>query len=224
MLATSTRQEAAYSSLRRDILMGNLKPGQKLPFNLLCPQYNVSVGVIREVLSRLVEQDLVVSAPQQGYTVKAISRADLLHLTTARREIETLTLRHALAEGDVMWESELLAALHRLSSCPMEDHNNPGSLTEPWVRLHQEFHETLLDGCNNPRLTGVAKHLRASAELYRQWSAQTDESHTRDIAAEHKAIVDAALARDTKRAVKLLDAHIALTTELILQSGLAGPE
>lgn len=204
--------------------MGNFKPGQKLQFNLLCPKYNVSVGVIREALSRLVEQDLVTSAPQQGFSVAKISRVDLVNLTTARREIEGLTLRHALVEGDVMWESAVLAAQHRLSSQPMRDPEDPGPLTESWIRLHQEFHEVLLDGCNNPRLTGIAKQLRASAELYRQWSVHTDESHMRDVDAEHKAIAEAVVARDTDTAIRLLDAHIALTTDLLLKSDLAEPE
>jgi DNA-binding GntR family transcriptional regulator len=177
----------------------------------------VSVGVIREVLSRLVEQELVDCAPQQGYSVTAISQNDLMHLTTARREIETITLRHAMAEGDVMWEAELLAALHRLSSEPKEDAADPGFFTEPWARRHQEFHEILLDGCKNPRLTGIAKRLRASADLYRQRSVQTGESRSRDIDAEHKDIVEAVLARDTETAVRLLDEHIAaLTNDLLL--------
>ena len=107
-----TRHEAVFSRLRSDILTGQLQPGSKLPFSALCEHYEVSVGVIREVLSRLLEQGLVRSMPQQGYFVTAISRSDLLHLTTARREIETLTLRLAIAEGDTTWESEVLAAHH----------------------------------------------------------------------------------------------------------------
>lgn len=215
-----TRQEAVLSRLRSDILTGRLQPGSKLPFSTLCEHYDVSVGVIREALSRLLEQGLVTSAPQQGYFVTSISRHDLVDLTTARREIETLTLRLAITQGDTAWESEVLAAHHRLAQCPVTDEESPDRISEEWGALHRVFHETLLVGCGNPWLIDIAGELRASAELYRRWSIPKGQEHARDIAGEHRAITDAVIARDTELASLLLARHISLTTELLLESGL----
>jgi DNA-binding GntR family transcriptional regulator len=214
-----TRHEQVYQSLRGDILAGRLEPGQKLPFADLSTRYEFSVGVIREALSRLVEQGLVVNAPQQGFCVTPLSKPDLLNLTQARCEIETLTLRHAIAEGDIDWQSQVLASHHRLANTPLRDADDPERFSEEWAEAHRVFHETLLDGCDNPRLTGVANSLRASAELYRRWTAPLSEGKKRDTAAEHQAIVDAVMARDTALAVKLLNNHIALTTKILLESG-----
>lgn len=215
-----TRHEAVFSRLRSDILTGRLQPGSKLPFSELCEHYEVSVGVIREALSRLLEQGLVRSAPQQGYFVTAISRSGLVHLTTARREIETLTLRLAIADGDTVWESEVLAAHHRLAQCPETTDDDPDRISEEWASLHQVFHETLLRGSGNPWLIDIAVDLRASAELYRRWSVPKGHEHARDIAGEHRAITDAAIARNAELASALLARHISLTTELLLESGL----
>lgn len=215
-----TRHEAVFSRLRSDILTGRLQPGSKLPFAALCEYYDVSVGVVREALSRLLEQGLVRSAPQQGYFVTAISRNDLVHLTTARLEIETLTLRLAVADGDTTWESEVLAAHHRLAQCPVTAEDDSDRISEEWASLHRVFHETLLLGCGNPWLTDIAADLRASAELYRRWSVPKGHEHSRDIAGEHRAITDAVLARDADLASSLLARHISLTTELLLESGL----
>ncbi len=215
-----TRHEAVFSRLRSDILTGRLQPGSKLPFSELCEHYEVSVGVLREALSRLLEQGLVRSAPQQGYFVTAISRSDLVHLTNARREIETLTLRRAIADGDTTWESEVLAAHHRLAQCPMTATDDPDRISEEWAALHRVFHETLLIGCGNPWLTDIASDLRASAELYRRWSVPQGHEHARDIAGEHRAIMEATITRDAELASVLLERHISLTTELLLESGL----
>lgn len=215
---STTRQEQAYQALRGDILAGRVHPGQKLPFAELCDTYGVSVGVIREALSRLVEQGLVQTAPQQGFFVTPISREDLVHLTVARREIESLTLRHAIAEGDLQWEGEVLATHHRLASTPQLAPDDPDRLNDEWAEIHSRFHETLLLGCENPRLTAIATQLRASAELYRRWSLPFSAERERDIAGEHKALADAVVARDTERAVELLAAHIQLTTDLLLES------
>jgi DNA-binding GntR family transcriptional regulator len=215
-----TRHEAVFSRLRSDILTGRLQPGSKLPFSELCEHYDVSVGVLREALSRLLEQGLVRSAPQQGYFVTAISRSDLVHLTTARREIETLTLRLAIADGDTTWESEVLAAHHRLAQCPVTADDDPDRVSEEWASRHRVFHETLLIGCGNPWLTDIAADLRASAELYRRWSIPKGHERDRDIVGEHRAIMDATLARDAELASALLARHITLTTELLLETGL----
>ncbi|MCU1415345.1 MAG: GntR family transcriptional regulator [Microbacteriaceae bacterium] len=218
---TKTRQEHAYAKLRADILAGRVQPGQKLPFAELCSTYGVSVGVIREALSRLVEQGLVEASPQQGFSVTRISRADLINLTQARREIESLTLRLAIQEGNLEWESDVVAAEHQLAATPIVAADDPARLSEDWAIRHSRFHEALLFGCSNTRLTGIATQLRASADLYRRWSIPLGHGEPRDIVGEHKAIKDAVVARDADTAAQLLTAHIALTTNLLLEAGVA---
>jgi DNA-binding GntR family transcriptional regulator len=220
---SKTRQDDAYQRIRADVLAGRLKPGQKLPFAELSENYPFSVGVLREALSRLVEQGLVDNEPQRGYFVTPISRTDLLNLTVARREIETLTLRHAMANGDFVWESEVLAAHHRLATTSFHASGDTSRIGEEWAEAHSVFHETLLSGSENPRLTAIATQLRASAELYRRWSLPLGHGESRDIAQEHKAIVDAVLAHDVELAVRLLTEHINLTTNLLLEAGAADP-
>jgi DNA-binding GntR family transcriptional regulator len=56
-----------------------------------------------------------------------------------------------------------------------------------------------------------ADDLPLLAELYRRWSVDLDETATRDSAAEHKALLDAALARDAELAVDLLATQIRTT-------------
>ncbi|RFA06636.1 hypothetical protein B7R21_19220 [Subtercola boreus] len=218
-IQAKTRNEVAFARLRGDILSGRLIPGQKLAFAELCESYGVSVGVIREALSRLVEQGLVHSAPQQGFFVTTISGPDLVYLTQARCEIESLVLAHAIAEGNVEWESLVLASHHRLVNAPLVSPEDPERLSEEWVERHSDFHQTLLLGCENPRLRGIAGQLRDSAELYRRWSVPFDHEGDRDIAGEHALIVEAVLKRDTALATQRLVEHISKTTSLLLESG-----
>lgn len=221
---SKTRHGQVYESLRADILSGRIIPGTKLPFAQLSERYGFSIGVIREALSRLVEQRLVENLPQQGFRVTSISKDDLLALTQARCEIEALTLKHSILEGDTTWQSEVLAAHFRMANTPSMDAQDPDRLNEEWVDAHNTFHATLLEGCSNKRLTDICGQLRDSAELYRQWSARIGEAKKRDAAAEHQAITDAVLAGNTELATKLLKEHIDLTTRLLLESGLVADE
>ncbi len=176
------------------------------------------MGVVREALTRLTGEGLVESEPQYGFRVRALSATDLRHLTEARGEIETLVLRRAVEHGGLAWESEVLAAHHRLERTPQAAPEDPDRLSDDWAAAHATYHRVLLAGCPNPRLLAVAESLRDSAELYRRWSVPMDHSH-RDIPAEHRAILDAVLGHDPDAAAAALQAHIQRTTDILLDHG-----
>src|SRR2546423_2810206 len=115
---TTTRADRIYRELRADILSGRLCPGQRLPFAELCERYDVSIGVLREVLPRLTEQGLVSAEPQIGFRVTSVSEDDLVQLTEARDTIEPLVLRQSIEHGDLGSESTILAAHHTLTRTP----------------------------------------------------------------------------------------------------------
>jgi DNA-binding GntR family transcriptional regulator len=212
-----SKAERVFTQLRADILSGRLQPGERLRYTDLCERYGTSMGVLRESLLRLAEQGLARGELQQGFQVTPLSTEDLRELTEARRELESLTLRRAIADGDVEWEARLLAAHHRLSRARIIDPEDPERLSDTWVAAHADFHEALLNGCANQRLKSMATALRDSAELYRSWSLPLGHgSSARDVATEHSDILEAAVARDTERAVDLLLGHIDRTTSSLL--------
>lgn len=213
-----TRSEAVYAQVRRDILNGNLHPGEKLGASVLAQEYGVSLSVVREALTRLAEQGLVLSQPQQGFQVVPISREDLLDLTSVRLDIETLALRKSIELGDVEWRSSLVAAHYMLEHTPryLEDENGERLMNEDWMRAHAAYHDTLLVACGSKRLFEIAESLRDSADLYRRWSEPIGGDRTRDIAGEHRAILEAVQAGDADVAVERLSAHISHTTNVLL--------
>jgi len=218
MSGRATRTERVYTQLRRDILNGELQPGARLPFAELSERYGGSMSAIREGLQRLVEQGLVVSEPQLGFRVVALSVEDLVDLTVARCEIEGLALRFAVEHGDLAWESEIVASLYALEHTPLDP--APPLLLEDWVAAHQRFHTALFAACPNNRVRAIASTLRDAAELYRHWSRQAEgPSSTRDIDAEHRALAEAVLARDANKAVGLLEAHLRTTAETLTNCG-----
>lgn len=211
----STRADAVFDVLRHDILRGRFEPGQKLRLTELQSRYDVSSGVLREVLPRLAEQGLATSTAQQGYRVVTVSEADLRDLTDARVALEPLVARMAAERGDVEYEGAVLAAHHALARTPLTAED--GDVSEDWVVRHEAFHGAVLQGCGNGYLLGAAERLRRISAVYRYWSAGETERVHRDLAAEHKAICDAVVARDGEAVAALLAEHIELTTRLLLQ-------
>jgi DNA-binding GntR family transcriptional regulator len=201
-----TRTEQVYDHIRRDLLNGVLSPGQKLGLVNLGDRFGVSQSVVREALTRLTEQDLVVASPQRGFRVRELSVADMADLTEVRVQIESLALNLAIERGDVEWEMSIVASHYALERTAVSAEDSV--FNEDWPIRHREFHSALLVGCSSPRLVAVASALRDSAELYRRWYWALTDDHTRDLAAEHRRLKELALARDTDAAVGLLAEHI----------------
>src|SRR5689334_18611244 len=148
----TTRTDEVHAWLRADILAGRRRPGTRLKFPELCAQFDASVGVIREALTRLEEQGLVHSEAHQGFEVIRLSLEDLNSLTDARVELEGLVLRRAVREGDIAWEGAVVSAHHVLERTALLEEAGPSRVSDTWAAAHAAFHETLLSGCANGRL------------------------------------------------------------------------
>ncbi|WP_040587820.1 GntR family transcriptional regulator [Sciscionella marina] len=219
----STRTNFVYAAIRADILGGRLVPGERLKFPVLSQRYETSVGAAREALIRLLGEGLVKNQDHHGYTVTPLSHRELVDLTDARVEIESLVLRMSVESGGVEWESRLLAAHHVLERAPFfadGDIDHPG---DQWSAAHAAFHLALIDACPNQHLLDVACALREEAELYRQWSVSFGQEPDRNLPAEHAALRDAALAKEPELAGRLIREHIAHTANLLISCAVDDP-
>ena len=76
--------EHAYTRLRDDIVSGQLVPGEKLRVEHLKERYGVSAGTLREAITRLASDALVVTEGQRGFRVAPITIEDLEDITNLR--------------------------------------------------------------------------------------------------------------------------------------------
>lgn len=216
MEEAATRTEQVYRRLKADILAGQIEPGANLPFAKLKDAYGASMGVLREALMRLTAEGLTVNQPQFGFKVISLSLEDLTDLTAMRCQIESMVLNDAIAHGDLDWETRVLTAHHRMERTRKFENGDGSPVTLAWAQAHQEFHEAMLSGARSQRMLAIASNLRAVAEVYRQWSIPF-EVVKRDVSAEHREIVDLALARKADEAVAALVRHLSTTRDLILK-------
>jgi len=218
-VSTASRAVFVHDSIRAEIVSGALAPGTPLRLAVLAQRYDVSMSVVREALTRLAEHNLAVLAPNQGFRVVEISRDDLIDLTELRVNLEGLALERSVERGDVQWEAQVVSAHHVLERAAMARADGPGS-TDEWSDAHAAFHEALVSACGRPRLLALTESLRNSSELYRQLSAVDHSETGRDLLAEHRQLMDLAIARQGPEARAALARHIERTTELVLANAL----
>lgn len=205
----------AYDALRLDILSGRFTPGSPLRINALATEREVSLSVIREALVRLSEQGLVTSSPNQGFRVVPLSVDDLNDLTQLRVDLEAMALQRAIQHGSIAWEAEIVSAHYVLASTEMFE-GDSHLVREEWATAHERFHASLIGACGSPRLLGVIESLNAAANVYRQWAIEPGLEGGRNIAAEHRQLMELVTARRADEAMAALSAHIELTTAILL--------
>ena len=205
--------------LREDIVSCVLKPGERLRFEALRNIYGVSFSTLREALSRLASESLVVAEGQRGFVVAPISKEDLNDLTDARVLVECETLRRSIERGGKDWSQGILSAFHRLDRVEMQlPDERP--ITADWNAAHFEFHEALVAASGSPTLNEIRRSLFERARRYRRLSAMIRKA-PRAKRAEHRPMMEAVLSRDTDEAVFLLEQHIREIADNIIMNTLA---
>jgi GntR family transcriptional regulator, carbon starvation induced regulator len=216
--APKTLSEAVYLRLRHDILSGQLKPGMKLRFADLSHRYGAAMGTLRESLSRLTADRLVIAEGQRGFRVSPISLNELWDITRLRIEIETVALSESIDAGTPDWEAEVLAALHRLLKLEDPRSAKPALLTEKGALLHKKFHMSLVNASPSIWRLRVIDVLYDQSERYRRLQTSYLSSMLNS-AQEHKAMATAAISRNKKTATSLLKSHLSRTAKMLASLG-----
>lgn len=212
-----SRTARSYDELRDAIVEARYAPGEKLRIDHVSRDLGVSSGAVREALSRLTAEGLVIAEPQKGFVVTQITRQDLLDLTDVRLEVEGRCLALSIKHGDLDWEGRVLSAHHKLNSLG-DAYKRPGSPEAlQWHQLHEAFHDQLASGCANQWWMRLRRQLYVQSERYRRLSGPADETD-RDIPGEHRLIADASLARDAESAVRHIRDHLSKTTQILVGS------
>ena len=215
-----TQTSIAIDKLRTDIVTGKLRQNEKLRVQALAKRYGLAASSLREALSRLVTDALVVAEDQRGFRVSPVSRSGLIDLTEARIGIECLALTRSIEYGDVAWESDVLGAYHRLSRCT--EATRPDSPeAQVWSTCHAEFHRSLTAACRSDWLKYFCALMYQQSDRYRLLATYSRPANTRNPLNEHEAIMKAAIARDAPLACDLLSRHFRETTRRLLDADAA---
>jgi DNA-binding GntR family transcriptional regulator len=201
-----TLASQAADQIRDAIIRGELSEDRPLREEDLCRRLGISRIPLREALRQLEGQGFVEIRPRRGAIVAKLSRTDVIEIAGMCRALERHALEIALPRmtpAVLARAEELVEELDRLDD-PVE-----------WARANWDFHATLYEPAQRPRLIECVKHLRGNAERY-MYMLITDRSRRHVLNQEHRAIVGACRRRNTKRAVQLLDAHLEGGKEKVL--------
>lgn len=198
----------AYTELKRRILRNELKPNEYLEEKQLCEMLGISRTPLREALSQLEREQLVVIVPTKGTFVADMSVKTAKDIFQMRHILEPIALRMAIPNLN----PDLLLDYRRRFVSNLEK--------EDYAVLHQmdyEFHNDINKRCGNDYMIRVLSNLSDQFQRIRTQDFFTKD-RTENGAREHIQLLDFMLRNETDAAVQLMEKHISSTESFFFQS------
>jgi DNA-binding GntR family transcriptional regulator len=215
--------EGAYDCLRQAIIDGTLPPSEKLRIDFLRKSFGFGASGLREALSRLVADGLVMCEAQRGYWVAPIGREEFRDITASRKVIEVEALRQSIQRGSLEWEGQIVAACHSLQWVEKSMRDASPEVIKGWERANRHFHMALIAGCPSRWLLRFTELLYDQSERYRRRTElRRPIPRTGALSAEHKEIVALTLERNVEMACAALTKHIDNTAQSV-ENSIFGP-
>ncbi|GGH46911.1 GntR family transcriptional regulator [Dyadobacter endophyticus] len=192
----------AYTELRKKILSNQLTSGTRLKEDEWSKKLDVNRMAIREALTRLLGEQLIVQGEKGGFFVKTLTLEDSHKIRELREILEVGALRLLIQKITAGQISELDRICDDFSS--MVERGYFGGACEADVK----FHETLIECAGNERLVDL--YQASNIPLFHQKLGKT-QTHMDDYELtdqEHREIVAGIKDRDIKRAEEALLKHL----------------
>lgn len=204
-------RDVVFETLRKAILKGKLKPGERLMELTLANKLGVSRTPIREAIRKLELEGLVVMIPRKGAQVAKITEKDLNDVLEVRRGLEELSISMACERITQKALEELEEA-----SRDFEEAVKGGDVTA-LAEADVRFHDIIYSATDNRRLNQIVNNLREQMFRYRIEYLK-EEDYRQQLVREHNAICKAIREQDFDRAKHLVCLHIDNQQQAIMES------
>ena len=202
-------RDVVFYTLRKEILQGVLKPGERLMEVKLANRLGVSRTPIREAIRMLELEGLVVMVPRKGAQVASITEKELLDVLEVRSGLEEMAVKLACRR----------ITEEQLEELKQDSRNFEKAVRENNLRLLAEadvaFHDLICRATGNRRLMQMLNNIREQIYRYRVEYLK-DENVRQALVEEHDELCRCLAAGDVEGAVSAMRSHIAKQQSHIL--------
>jgi DNA-binding GntR family transcriptional regulator len=203
-------REEVYDSLKKSILHGKLKAGQRLIEENLAHQIGISRTPVREAFHKLERDDLVTRLPKGGFAVREFTKEDVEEIFGIRSALESyaayLATFHIPPERISILEKKI-----EESERALENGDD-----EKVVLLHTEFHDLLYKSCKSKKLTDMINNFRDYFYRYRSALLHTKEGFTYSLEG-HRQMLEAMRNKNARLVERLVRKHLERGKEIVIR-------
>jgi DNA-binding GntR family transcriptional regulator len=203
-------REEVYDSLKKSILHGKLKGGQRLIEEQLANQIGISRTPVREAFHKLERDELVTRLPKGGFGVREFTKEDVEEIFGIRSALESY--------------AAYLATLHispeKISNLEKKIEETEKALKsgddDKVVQLHTEFHDLLYKSCWSKKLIEMINNFRDYFYRYRSALLHTEKG-IHDSIEDHRHMLEAMKKKNPRLVERLVRNHLARGKEIIIK-------
>ncbi|MET1034729.1 MAG: GntR family transcriptional regulator [Arthrobacter sp.] len=215
--STAVSGQRVADELRRLILDGEFKPGQRIGQEMLAERFNASRMPVREALRHLESEGLVSIVPHSGAWVAKLDAFEFDQTYKLREVVEPLAIRESVPN----LSDEQVDRLGQLVQ-EIKDTADGVRDVEGFLRLDREFHLLTYAGVRYQPLTDLVLRQWNTTQHYRRVLVQRQDAA--DVAAtnlDHELILDGIRRRDQEAAAAMVKLHIQRTRKTLDSPGTA---
>ncbi len=194
-------RDVVFNTLRKAILTGELKPGERLLEIHLANRLGVSRTPIREAIRKLELEGLVIMIPRRGAEVAQITEKSLREVLEVRRALDALCAELACDRITAEEEERLKQACDEFERAT--ETKDATTIAAADVALH----DIIVQATGNRRLIQLINNL--SEQMYRyRFEYIKDENRHDNLIDEHRMIYESIIGRDKEKAAAAAKLHI----------------
>ncbi|NLO99437.1 MAG: GntR family transcriptional regulator [Clostridiaceae bacterium] len=205
-------RDVIFETLRKAIVSGDIKPGERLMEVSLANQMGVSRTPVREAIRRLEAEGLVTMTPRKGTHVSELSVKDIMDVLEVRTVLDKLATELA-AKRMQPAQLKALETVHKQYIACVEKENMEGA-----IKKDVEFHDMIYAASGNPRLVAVAGSLREHIYRFRVIYMSGSSLIAENVLNEHEEILAALKDAQNNVASDLAEKHIRNQMETIIKT------
>ena len=187
-----------------------LEPGARLREELLASSLHVSRGPVREALTKLERDGLVIVYRNRGAFVARLSRADLEEVYSLRRVIERLAVQRMLRLGDSTNLDALQAVVDELAVAAAR-----GITTQEAAELDLRFHDLIYQAGKHRRLYDCWSRMQSQIHILLLTRHEAAPSPRKPIDQRHQELLDAIRSGKARVALAALESHLKESYEYV---------
>jgi DNA-binding GntR family transcriptional regulator len=203
-------REEVYESLKRSILHGKLKAGQRLIEEQLAHQVGISRTPVREAFHKLERDDLVARLPKGGFAVRQFTKEDVDEIFGIRSALES----YAAYLATIHISPEKITSLEKKIK-ETEEALERGD-DDKVVQLHTEFHDLLYRSCKSKKLFEMINNFRDYFYRYRVALVHSANGLTYSME-DHRRMLEAMKKKNPRLVERLVRKHLERGKEIVLK-------